>query len=155
MAIETERKFLVVDDAWRAAAHDAQRLRQGYLNNEERCSVRVRTSADRAWLNIKSVTIGAQRQEFEYEIPLEDADKMLDSLCLKPLIEKVRYFVEAGRHVFEVDVFEGDNTGLIVAEVELDDPDEEFDRPPWLGKEVTHDVRYYNTCLSRHPFKDW
>jgi adenylate cyclase len=155
MSVEIERKFLIVDDAWREAAHGAQHLRQGYLNNESLCSVRVRTSAERGWLNIKSATIGAQRQEFEYEIPLEDAHRMLDTLCRKPLIEKVRYLVDAGGHTWEIDVFEGDNAGLIVAEIELDHPDETFDRPGWLGEEVTHDVRYYNTSLSRHPYQRW
>jgi adenylate cyclase len=155
MALEIERKFLVRGDAWRQAAHDAHRLRQGYLNNESRCSVRVRTGAGKAWLNIKSATLGAQRQEFEYEIPLAEADEMLDTLSLKPLIEKVRHFVQAGPHVFEVDEFEGDNAGLVVAEIELGHPDEPFLRPDWLGEEVTYDVRYYNTSLCRHPFKDW
>jgi adenylate cyclase len=155
MPLEIERKFLVRSDAWRAAAHDAQRLRQGYLNNETRCSVRVRTSAEQAWLNIKGVTIGAQRQEFEYPIPLADADVILDTLSLKPLIEKVRHYVLAGPHVWEIDEFEGDNTGLVVAEIELGHPDETFERPDWLGEEVTEDVRYYNTSLSRKPYKDW
>ena len=155
MPVEIERKFLVRGDAWRLAAHDAKHLRQGYLNNESRCSVRVRTSADQAWLNIKSATLGAQRQEFEYEIPLDEAHQLLDTLSLKPLIEKVRHFVSAGPHVWEIDEFEGDNAGLVVAEIELDHPDETFDKPDWLGEEVTHDVRYYNTSLCRHPFKNW
>lgn len=155
MPVEIERKFLVSNDAWRDAAHAAHALRQGYLNDENRCSVRVRTSAERAWLNIKSATVGAQRLEFEYEIPVADAHRMLDTLCRKPLIEKVRYLVDAGRHTWEIDVFAGDNAGLIVAEIELDDPEEAFERPGWLGAEVTHDVRYYNTSLSRHPYKDW
>ncbi|MDD5034927.1 MAG: CYTH domain-containing protein [Methylococcaceae bacterium] len=155
MCVEIERKFLPRSDGWRQLAHDAQRLRQGYLNNETRCSVRVRTSAEQAWLNIKSVTIGAMRQEFEYEIPLADAHKMLDTLSLKPSIEKVRYFVPVGKHVWEIDEFEGDNAGLIVAEIELEHPDEEFEKPDWLGEEVTDDVRYYNTSLCRHPYKDW
>jgi len=155
MPIEIERKFLVLNDAWRQSAHAAQRLRQGYLNNETLCSVRIRTSTDRAWLNIKGATVGAQRQEFEYEIPIADAHRMLDTLGHQPLIEKVRYLVAVGRHTWEIDVFEGDNSGLIVAEIELDHPDEAFERPAWLGIEVTHDERYYNTSLSRHPYKDW
>jgi len=155
MPVEIERKFLLKSDAWRSAAHDAQRLRQGYLNNEARCSVRVRTSADRGWLNVKSATLGAWRQEFEYEIPLADAEQMLDSLCLKPLIEKVRHYVDIGGHVWEIDEFEGDNAGLVVAEIELEHVDELFEKPDWVGEEVTHDMRYYNTSLSRHPFKDW
>ncbi len=133
----------------------SERLRQGYLNHETHCSVRVRTSGDRAWLNIKSVTIGAQRHEFEYEIPLADAHLMLDTLSRKPLIEKVRHFVDVGDHTWEIDEFEGDNAGLTVAEIELGHPDEAFERPAWLGEEVTHDVRYYNTRLSAHPYREW
>lgn len=155
MSVEIERKFLPKNNAWRRDVHESQRLRQGYLNNETRCSVRVRTSGERAWLNIKSVTIGARRQEFEYEIPLDEADKMLDTLSLRPLIEKVRHFVKVGRHVWEIDEFEGDNAGLIVAEIELEHPEEEFIKPDWVGEEVTFDARYYNTSLARHPFKEW
>lgn len=155
MPLEIERKFLLKNDAWRRAAHDARRLRQGYLNSEERCSVRVRTAEGRAWLNIKSATLGAQRHEFEYEIPLEEADQMLDTLSLRPVIEKVRHLVAVGGHVWEIDEFEGENAGLVVAEIELDHPDEAFERPEWLGEEVTHDVRYYNTSLRRHPFREW
>ena len=155
MCIEIERKFLLANDDWRNEICESQFLRQGYLNNETRCSVRVRTCAERAWLNIKSVTIGAQRQEFEYEIPLEEANRMLDTLALRPLIEKWRHLVKVGGHTWEIDEFEGGNAGLIVAEIELDFPDEPFDRPAWLGEEVTSDVRYYNTSLSRHPYRDW
>ena len=155
MPLEIERKFLLKGGGWRLAAHGAKRLRQGYLNSEERCSVRVRTDGSRAWLNIKSATLGTQRQEFEYQIPLADAHQMLDTLSLKPLIEKVRHLVTVGRHVWEIDEFEGDNAGLVVAEIELKHPDEDFEKPDWLGEEVTHDVRYYNTSLRRHPFKDW
>ncbi len=153
--LEIERKFLLKGDAWRICAHHCERLRQGYLNNETYCSVRVRTTDDRAWLNIKGVTIGVQRQEFEYEIPLEDGHEMLNTLSKKPIIEKVRYFVEAGQHLWEIDEFEGDNQGLIVAEIELKHPEEEFEKPDWIGEEVTHDVRYYNTSLSQHPYKNW
>jgi len=155
MPVEIEHKFLLKSDAWREAAYAVKRLRQGYLNNEKRCSVRVRSDGERGWLNVKSATIGAWRQEFEYEIPLADAEQMLDTLCLKPLIEKSRHHVDVGGHVWEIDVFEGDNAGLVVAEVELGQADEVFQMPDWAGEEVTHDVRYYNTSLSRHPFKDW
>lgn len=155
MPVEIEHKFLLTSDAWRQSAHDAQRMRQGYLNNELRCSVRVRTAEGRGWLNVKSATLGASRQEFEYEIPLDHANQMLDTLCLKPLIEKVRHYVNVGGHVWEIDVFEGDNAGLVVAEVELEQVGETFEKPEWAGEEVTHDVRYYNTSLSRHPYKDW
>lgn len=155
MGVEIERKFLVRGDGWRQAAHESQAMRQGYLNNEKRCSVRVRVGGGRGWLNVKSATLGARRLEFEYEIPTEEAHALLDELCLKPLIEKVRHFVNVGGWLWKVDEFEGDNAGLVVAEIELDDPEEVFELPDWLGEEVTHDVRYYNTSLSRHPFKDW
>lgn len=155
MALEIERKFLLNSDAWRSQVQQSQLLRQGYLNREARCSVRVRSDGERGWLNIKSVTIGAQRSEFEYEIPLADADQLLDELCHKPLIEKSRHFIQQGAHLWEIDEFAGDNAGLIVAEIELDHPEESFEKPTWLGEEVTHDVRYYNTSLSRSPYKDW
>lgn len=155
MPLEIERKFLLKGDGWRLAAHGAQRLRQGYLNSEERCSVRVRTDGNQAWLNIKSATLGAQRQEFEYAIPLADAEQMLDTLSLRPLIEKTRHLVTVGSHVWEIDEFEGENAGLVVAEIELDHAEEAFERPDWLGEEVTHDARYYNTRLRKRPFKDW
>jgi adenylate cyclase len=152
---EIERKFLVTSNAWQPLAIQHTAMRQGYLNNETGCSVRVRTAGEQAWLNIKGVTIGARRLEFEYPIPLVDAQRMMADLTCKPLIEKTRYFIEMGRHTWEVDVFEGDNAGLIVAEIELEDPDESFEKPDWVGEEVTHDPRYYNTCLSSHPYKDW
>ena len=153
--IEIERKFLVRDDSWRADARDSARMRQGYLSNEERCSVRVRIAGDRAWFNLKSVTIGAQRYEFDYEIPVADAHQMLDTLTCKPLIEKTRHLVDVGAHTWEIDVFEGENAGLVVAEVELDSADESFDLPGWAGEEVTFDPRYYNTSLSTHPYRNW
>lgn len=155
MALEIEHKFLIVSDEWRALSHKATRLRQGYLNHDEQyCSVRVRSSVEKAWLNIKSATIGSQRQEFEYEIPLEDANSLL-SLARKPLIEKTRHLVAVGEHIWEVDVFEGDNAGLVIAEIELQRVGESFDKPAWVGKEVTDDIRYYNTSLVLHPYKDW
>jgi adenylate cyclase len=155
MALEIERKFLVVDDSWRGSVRDSVYYRQGYLNNEIHCSIRVRVCGDRAWLNIKSATIGAARQEFEYEIPIDDAHAMLNTLSRKPLIEKTRYFVEVGSHTWEIDVFEGDNAGLVVAEIELENPDETFEKPGWLGEEVTYDPRYYNTSLSKTPYNSW
>ncbi len=153
--LEIERKFLVSSDTWQSRVGSSTRMRQGYLNNETHCSVRVRIAGDRAWLNLKGATIGAQRLEFDYGIPASDANHMLDKLTCKPLIEKTRHLVDVADHTWEIDVFEGDNAGLIVAEIELDDPDEAFEKPDWLGEEVTHDPRYYNTCLSSHPFKDW
>lgn len=155
MALEIERKFLLLNDEWRKNVRESYHLRQGYLNAEQRCSVRVRTSGERAWLNIKGATVGAERLEFEYEIPLKDANTLLDQLSLGPVIEKTRYLVEVGRHTWEIDVFEGENAGLIVAEIELEHADEPFEKPTWAGGEVTHDIRYYNTMLARSPFKFW
>ena len=155
MSLEIERKFLLRHDGWRTSVRATEYFRQGYLNAEERCSVRVRIAGGQAWLNIKSATIGAQRLEFEYQIPRADAQTMLDHLSCNPLIEKRRHFVDVGDHTWEIDEFEGDNAGLIVAEIELDHPDEPFEKPPWLGEEVTMDARYYNTSLSRRPYKEW
>jgi adenylate cyclase len=155
MSREIERKFLVLNDRWRRFVTRSVRYRQGYLNHEKHCSIRVRTSDDRAWLNIKSVTIGAERQEFEYEIPIQEAHEILNTLSRKPLIEKTRYFVETGNHIWEVDVFEGENSGLVVAEIELEDPEERFEKPVWVGEEVTDDPRYYNTNLTANPYRCW
>ena len=131
------------------------RLRQGYLFTDARCSVRVRTSGEQGWLNIKGSTVGTTRVEFEYEVPLADAEAMLDGLCEPGRIDKTRYRVPAGAHTFEVDVFHGDNEGLVLAEVELARADEVFERPLWLGAEVTEDTRYYNARLAREPFGSW
>ena len=154
MPTECERKFLVTDDSWRDRVYETRRLKQGYLGGE-RCSVRVRIQDGKANLNIKSLEIGARRDEYEYEIPLRDAEALLETLCAGYLVEKRRHLVPQGDHVWEVDEFEGVNAGLVVAEVELSDPDEAFERPPWAGEEVTDEERYYNVCLSRHPYRDW
>ena len=155
MAHEIEHKFLVRDDSWRKEVYRSVYMRQGYLVSDEVRSVRIRIADDTAYLNIKSGTLGVSRSEYEYEIPLADAWELLDQLCRKPLLEKTRYCVRYGNHVWEVDVFEGDNAGLVVAEVELDKLGEAFERPPWLGEEVSHDPRYYNSQLAVHPYKDW
>jgi len=155
MATEIERKFLVRNDGWRAHARDGIRLRQGYLAGTEGCSMRVRSGGGAAHLNIKSATLGVWRREYDYPIPLSDAEELLDHLCMRPLIEKTRYHVEHAGHIWEVDVFEGDNAGLIVAEIELDSEDEPFEKPAWAGEEVSHEPRYYNVCLVKHPYKDW
>ncbi len=155
MATEIERKFLVTSDAWREEADDGTRFRQGYLIGAERASVRVRIEGDSANLNIKSATLGVRRQEYEYQIPLAEAEELLNTLCEQPQIEKIRYHVPLGGHLWEVDVFAGDNEGLVVAEIELADEDESFERPAWLGREVSDDTRYYNVCLTKHPYKDW
>jgi adenylate cyclase len=155
MALEIERKFLLRNDDWRSEVKQSFFLRQGYLNAEQRCSVRVRTSGLHAWLNIKGATVGAERLEFEYEIPLADANILLDQLSHGPVIEKTRHLVEVGGHLWEIDVFAGDNAGLVVAEIELEHADEPFEKPSWAGEEVTHDIRYYNTMLARNPFRSW
>jgi adenylate cyclase len=155
MGIEIERKFLVTSDSWREAASPGIPIKQGYLIGGKDASVRVRLQGDKANLNIKSATLGVRRQEFEYAIPVADAEVLLSTLCHRPIIEKVRYLVHYANKQWEVDVFEGDNAGLIVAELELQDENEEFEPPSWLGEEVSHDPRYYNTCLSQHPYKDW
>jgi len=153
--IEIERKFLVIADTWKSLVTSQCKMKQGYLTDDTNCSLRVRISDTEAWLNIKSVTVGAQRYEFEYAIPMLDGEAMLSILSCKPIIEKTRYYVPMHPHIWEIDVFEGDNLGLVVAEIELDDPDEPFNKPVWLGEEVTFDIRYYNTQLSQNPFKHW
>ena len=155
MAIEIERKFLVVSDAWRATAAPGVRYRQGYLSTDPRCSVRIRTSADSAWLNIKGDAQGIRRLEFEYEVPAGDAHEMLESLCVKPVIEKTRYVVRHQGRDWEIDVFEGENAGLVVAEIELAATDERFARPEWVGDEVSGDARYLNQRLVDHPYSRW
>lgn len=130
-------------------------MRQGYLNKNGPGSIRVRIAGDQAALNIKSATLGVSRAEFEYAIPMSDAEYILDSLCLKPLIEKTRYKIKYAGHLWEIDVFAGDNAGLVVAEIELDAAEEAFHLPDWAGAEVSHDPRYYNVCLVSHPYKYW
>ena len=155
MATEIERKFLVLNDSWRAQAAPGMRYRQGYISGSKNASVRVRIEGEVARLNIKSATLGVTRREYEYAIPLNDANEMLKDLCDGPLIDKLRYHVHHGKHLWEIDVFEGDNAGLVVAEIELGSEDETFMRPGWLGQEVSHDARYYNVCLAQHPYKNW
>ena len=152
MGIEIERKFLVVGDAWRAAP--AVQYAQGYLNRDKLRTVRVRIVQDKAWLTVKGASQGATRAEFEYEIPLADAQQLL-ALCDGPLVRKARRKVEHGGHVWEIDEFEGDNAGLVVAEIELPSEDAGFEAPPWLGAEVTHDARYFNSNLATAPFCTW
>lgn len=155
MATEIERKFLVRDAGWRAGADAGTHYRQGYLAGSEQCSVRVRAAADAAWLNIKGARVGASREEFEYPVPLADARAMLDALCGDRVLEKIRYRVRHAGHVWEVDCFEGANAGLVVAEIELAAEDEPFQCPPWVGREVTGEARYYNARLVTHPYRDW
>jgi adenylate cyclase len=155
MAREIERKFLVINDGWRASIRASARYRQGYLANTGRCSVRVRTEGDKAFINIKSATLGVSRIEFEYPVPVEDAEHMLAHFCGGHIIEKQRFFVEHEGHTWEVDVFEAENRGLVVAELELESEDADFALPSWAGAEVSNDHRYYNVYLAGHPYSQW
>lgn len=155
MALEIERKFLVTNDRWRTQVIESRTMRQGYLTRSGPSSVRVRSDSKRGWINIKSAELGVSRDEFEYEIPLADAEEVLERLALKPLIEKTRHWVKIGSHLWEVDEFEGQNAGLIVAEIELGDARENFERPEWVGIEVTDDARYYNNNLAQNPYTSW
>ncbi len=155
MRTEIERKFLLGNDAWRAAVKKRLDIVQGYLANTERGSIRVRVSADKADLNIKSMTLGVSRSEFEYPIPPHEARAMLENFCMRPLIEKTRYLLDYKGQRWEIDEFCGANVGLIVAEIELKSADEQFDKPPWLGREVSHEPKYYNVCLAERPYSKW
>ena len=154
MGKEIERKFLVKGDAWRALAEGTQ-YRQGYLNSAKERTVRIRTVGTKAFLTIKGITVGATRSEYEYEIPFDECNAMLDNLAEKPLIEKKRYKIANGGLTWEVDEFFGDNQGLIVAEVELTSESQAFDKPDWIGEQVTGDPRYFNSNLIKHPFTKW
>ena len=155
MAVEIERKSLIKNGQWRDAVEHFCHYRQGYLIVAKKSSVRVRVAGNRAWLNIKGATLSVVRAEYEYEIPVGEANEMLENLCENPLIEKVRYIVPHAGHVWEVDVFEGENEGLVVAEIELTDECEAFEKPEWVADEVSDDPRYYNVCLIDHPYSKW
>jgi adenylate cyclase len=154
MSLEIERKFLVRDASWKEGAQGVL-LRQGYLSSHAERIVRVRIEGDAAVMTIKGRTVGATRGEWEYPIPLDDARVFLGSLCEKPIIEKTRYRIPYAGMLWEVDEFHGENDGLVVAEIELESEDQPFDRPDWVGEEVTHDSRYANANLLRHPFSKW
>jgi adenylate cyclase len=161
MGIEIERKFLLSDESWRASVTHSERIAQGYLvgaqalrDGTARASVRVRRTGDHAWLNIKSAQLGIERAEFEYPMPLADAEQMLATLC-DGVLEKIRHHVTVDGVLFEIDEFFGDNAGLVVAEVELVTVDASFPRPSWLGREVSHLARYYNVNLIAHPYMQW
>lgn len=155
MAVEIERKFLVRDNRWRAHAGSGAEIRQGYLCDGDSVTVRVRLCDDRAWLNIKSATVGLTRAEYSYEIAYADAKRMLDELCPGPVIEKTRYEIQHAGHIWEVDVFDGDNDGLVVAEIELGSEQEAFSKPEWVAEEVSQDPRYFNAALARCPYRSW
>ena len=155
MAHEIERKFLVINDRWRDQISSSDYFRQGYLSTTEKCSIRVRVSDNKGHLNLKSATLDIQRTEYEYEIPRHEAEEMLELFCEDSQIKKTRYYVRYDKHLWEIDVFDGANAGLIVAEIELDDINESFTKPDWVGQEVSDDPRYYNVCLAKHPFIEW
>lgn len=155
MPIEIERKFLLKNDSWRKQVDQGKDYIQGYLIGSRHASVRVRIEGDIAFLNIKSATLGVRRQEYEYAIPVSDAREMLSKLCEQPLIEKTRYLIQDQNLCWEIDVFKGENEGLVVAEVELESEQQQFASPAWLGEEVSDDPRYYNVSLVQHPYKNW
>jgi adenylate cyclase len=154
--IEIERKFLVTSEAFKKEAFAQNRIAQGYLSSVPERTVRVRIKGDKGFLTIKGVSneSGLSRFEWEKEIPVDEAVALL-KLCEKGVIDKTRFEVKIGNHIFEVDEFHGKNEGLIIAEVELKSETEAFEKPSWLGKEVTHDNRYYNSYLSKNPFTNW
>jgi len=154
VAVEIERKFLVVADGWRSLGTGV-RYRQGYIPTSGDCTVRVRTSGEQGFLTIKGPTLGLSRAEYEYSIPATDANEMLETMCDKPLIDKTRYTIRLGGVVWEVDEFHAENTGLVIAEVELEDDEHMPPLPEWVGQEVSHDRRYTNASLSKRPYSTW
>ncbi|TAN45787.1 MAG: CYTH domain-containing protein [Nitrospirae bacterium] len=152
---EIERKFLVKDGSWRTAAGSGTTYLQGYISVDEDRTVRVRTDGTRGYITLKGRAHNITRNEFEYEIPADDAIRILNILCIKPLIKKVRYLVKHKNFIWEIDVFEDENKGLVIAEIELTDENESFAIPDWAGAEVTSDTRYLNSNLVKRPFSEW
>ena len=154
MGLEIERKFLLKNSDWEKLIDQQTSIKQGYLNSDIERTVRVRTTDKVALITIKGKTENTTRQEFEYEIPFKDADSLL-KLCETPLIEKTRFIVKYQDRVWEIDKFKGDNEGFVIAEIELTKEDEEVILPSWIGEEVSHDARFYNSTLITNPFKNW
>ena len=154
--IEIERKFLIVSDKYKEQAYKRTRIVQGFLNTHKERTVRVRIKGKEAYITIKGISNkeGTSRFEWEKKIAVKEAKQLIE-LCEPNLIEKIRYEIKVGNHIFEVDEFSAENKGLIIAEIELSEENEGFDKPDWLGKEVTGDIRYYNSQLSRVPYKNW
>ena len=152
--MEIERKFLVLNEDWKVGAAGTL-LHQGYLNRHPQRSVRVRVKGHHAFLTIKGMVSKLSRFEYEYPIPLADAEHMLKELCEPPTLEKTRYLVKYEGMCWEIDEFHGDNEGLVVAEIELENEEKPFAKPPWLGEEVSQDHRYLNINLSQHPYRQW
>jgi len=154
MGVEIERKFLPAGNEWKRLAAGTA-YRQGYLCADKERTVRVRTVGDQGFITVKGASIGLARLEYEYKIPIDDANALLDRLCQKPLIEKHRYKIDHAGFTWEVDEFSGENDGLVVAEIELESEGQLFDKPDWIGEEVTGDRRYFNANLIRYPYSQW
>lgn len=154
--IEIERKFLVLSNVFKSEAFEQNRIVQGYLSSNPERTVRVRVKGDKGFLTVKGKgsESGMSRLEWEKEITVNEAKQLL-SICEKGVIDKIRYEIKIGSHVYEVDVFSGENEGLIIAEIELTSESESFEKPDWLGQEVTNDEKYYNAYLSKNPYKNW
>ncbi|TGM62982.1 CYTH domain-containing protein [Leptospira meyeri] len=152
--MEIERKFLVTSSAFKNEAVPSM-ISQGYLNSDKNRTVRVRINSNKAYITIKSRTVGISRDEFEYEIPVADAEKMINNICEKPIIKKLRYLIQFQDSLWEVDEFLEENEGLTVAEIELIAENQAFSKPEWIGKEVSDDPRYFNSSLIKMPFKQW
>ncbi|WP_396152112.1 CYTH domain-containing protein [Flavobacterium sp.] len=154
--IEIERKFLVLSNVFKSEAFQQNRIVQGYLSSNPERTVRVRVKGDKGFLTVKGKgnESGLSRLEWEKEITVDEAEQLL-SICEKGVIDKIRYEIKMGIHVYEVDVFSGENEGLIIAEIELTSESESFEKPDWLGQEVTNDEKYYNAYLSKNPYKNW
>ena len=155
MAVEIERKYLVKSMDWQGMADAGTRFMQGYMANTEKVAIRVRVAGEQAWLALKSASAGIRRLEFEYSLPVADAIQMLNEFCLGQVIQKTRYRLPLDGHVWEIDVFHGANEGLVLAEIELENEQESFTLPDWIGTEVSGDKRYYNSYLSQNPYRNW
>ena len=153
MGVEIEKKFLVKNNSWRRG--EGIHIRQGYLLNKEDGIVRIRVAGNKAFLSVKGATLGISRLEFEYGIPVDDAKEILNELCEKPIIEKIRYKLLTGNIKWEIDEFLKENAGLVVAEIELVNENQEFPKPDWLGEEVSSDIRYLNGNLVKNPYCNW
>lgn len=154
MGLEIEKKFLIKNDNWKQFVSEEKEITQGYLNANPNRTVRVRIAGKQGFLTIKSKSKGSVRSEFEYEIPIEDATELIE-LCEKPILSKTRFIVKFENHKWEIDVFEKENKGLVVAEIELSKEDEFFLTPDWIGKEVTEETKYYNSQLIENPYSEW
>ncbi len=155
MGQEIEHKFLVVGDDWRSQVRSSTRIVQGYLAHTDRATIRVRIRSEKAYLTLKGPSSGIARSEYEYPIPVADAQAMLDEMAAGPVVDKVRHLIDVDGFTWELDVFAGENSGLVMAEVEVPSADTEFPLPEWAGQEVSDDPRYYNVNLAQNPYRNW